>query len=769
MGLINWYNRRSEGLARPSNWTQSNFRDARRREAEPSTLVLLGLALIIFIVDFFWGFNAIDFNWYLEAGWRMWASFPISTVVAIVAVLTLASKENNAKTVFSRFFLYGVMLLILNLNGFRNFTGMIHLAIPYLMYWLWARGTTDEASANMTFGALWIIDYVGYGFFLTYTGNQLWSDAKLLSMLSNRLILHVWGLYAIFSSYKYDKDGISQILVILLVLSMVFYLTDNGTALTARMSNAPQLRNGWYEYATTGVKKGIEAGKQLISGFDEYKEAQLEYATGGYYKSEVEKNEEEPLGVYIENVQSAQDKYYQDEPIVIWADLRAKTLNDPISIKMNCSTGEDDDIKVGELKPDYYAGSPINFNITAEASESIQCRFGKANGLEPATHTINIEAEFNFETISYLKTYFMDIERIRALKRSNIDPLDEYGITDKSPTAKYTNGPIRIGMGTNTDLPIGLGTEYIQSPRLGITIENQWNGKIKNISNLIIQIPKSMELEYHEKEDVYCNGWFEPTDYSEIDEDLQDDGYKTYMITEEGRKTIKFPIETFESIRCLIEIDKANVEDVLGITPLATHYYRVYVTYNYYIESSVSVSIIDDPNKPTEMTSCTDQCNDRNGCICVNPKCQSYSRENEKGEKFTIPWKANCGGPITSTGSSTGSSLAPTDLSIKIVDKEGNEITTTTEKNGKTVPATYDRNVKLKLSGKNIHSCQYWNYGTTPPNVWELFEEEKSWELSEGYGTKKVYYQCKSVDENENEQLSPDNIFDEIEYAEAQT
>ena len=54
--------------------------------------------------------------------------------------------------------------------------------------------------------------------------------------------------------------------------------------------------------------------------------ARLEYATGDYYEGEVEENENEPLGVYLENIEKAETEFYEDEPVSIWVTLKARTL-----------------------------------------------------------------------------------------------------------------------------------------------------------------------------------------------------------------------------------------------------------------------------------------------------------------------------------------------------------------------------------------------------------------------------------------------------------
>ena len=87
-------------------------------------------------------------------------------------------------------------------------------------------------------------------------------------------------------------------------------------------------------------------------------------------------------------------------------------------------------------------------------------------------------------------------------------------------------------MGT-IDPPIGLSKDREGYSYLGVTVEKQWPGRIKNITGLTIQVPKNLQLELSdEAEKLYCR-----EDFQLIEEDRE--GYSIYTLTEHALKEIK--------------------------------------------------------------------------------------------------------------------------------------------------------------------------------------------------------------------------------------
>ncbi|MCX6707530.1 MAG: hypothetical protein NT001_05325, partial [Candidatus Woesearchaeota archaeon] len=258
--------------------------------------------------------------------------------------------------------------------------------------------------------------------------------------------------------------------------------------------------------------------------FSEGIQSQIQYATGDYYTANVDENQKEPIGVYLENIQAANDKFFEYETVTIWGVIRAKTMDPEKAITIsticyatkpkpevsNPSMSISDmsktnhlgiegvdftklDVVQGDADP---TGTDKSFNMVVSVMDEkdLNCEFAP-NALSEGSWTVYFSSTFNFDTYSYLKTYFMDQERMRAIRRQNKDPLDEYQIADKNPTAVYTQGPIMIGMQVTQPL-IGLDRQNKNELRLGITLENQWQGRLKKINDLVIKVPPSMSIAF---------------------------------------------------------------------------------------------------------------------------------------------------------------------------------------------------------------------------------------------------------------------------------
>ncbi|MBC8444063.1 hypothetical protein H8D83_00605 [Candidatus Woesearchaeota archaeon] len=152
------------------------------------------------------------------------------------------------------------------------------------------------------------------------------------------------------------------------------------------------------------------------------------------------------------------------------------------------------------------------------------------------------------------------------MRRADIDHFREYGITEKIPIPIYTNGPIKLGIDT-TSQPIGVSDEM--NPKVGFTVENTWEGEIKEITNIEISLPQGL----------YLNS--ENCDYSF--EDMGDNTFKLKEIEQIGE------IKEYRSFNCRTKLTDSN--SLLGDVPLSTKYFRVSTDYLFESETSKTISI----------------------------------------------------------------------------------------------------------------------------------------------------------------------------------
>ena len=338
----------------------------------------------------------------------------------------------------------------------------------------------------------------------------------------------------------------------------------------------------------------------------------MDYAITG----KVEENQFEPLGVRLEDVKAAEEKFWYSkdaaDPVVVYGTVTARTLDDPIDIQVGCYLkykGDPDYTYEIDVKPK----DPFSI-FTSEDSDFV-CSFQPCDLdeedciLKEGSNIVTTFADFNFETLAYLKTYFMDNERLRAMRREGIeDVLGEFKIKDKNPIAVYTFGPVEIGMETTTAL-IGVREDYgdnYPTPTLSISVQNRkgWQGEITSLNELVLFIPKNIILEEgprcefikYEESDCSnscdenakkCEGGFcdeKKKECQEICASLfQECNAYNLTITElrEGEQ-----LDEVEFFRC-----NFDPSGVLEKTPITTKYFRVKARYDYRIEEPVTVEI----------------------------------------------------------------------------------------------------------------------------------------------------------------------------------
>ena len=379
----------------------------------------------------------------------------------------------------------------------------------------------------------------------------------------------------------------------------------------------------------------------------------IDQAAGGdlYYAGKVENAQDEQLGVRIDNVQAADDEFHDSEKIVVYGLLKARTLDDGIKIKAGCYLGEKKDDEEITSYEDYmppYQGQvlPTNEYLIFDADEQfIDCILPPGNQLLNQlknSKKVTLTADFNFETMAYLKTYFMEEERLRGLLRQDIDPLSEFGIKEKNPISIFTNGPVKLAIGTKKPpFRIKMGehdaaTTESNVVRVGVTIDNNygWQGKIKKLNQLIIEVPDSMVLLegtcshyfgfyakaddtrkcqedyklYNSKPFIECaeksSSSFDKYDPGDIltaktNPDVEEcvkkvcekefDGYVGYELNTDLHSSSLENIEKHKTFSC-----KFNVEDpvtLLGSAPVTTKYFRARARYDYEVEKHTSIKV----------------------------------------------------------------------------------------------------------------------------------------------------------------------------------
>lgn len=501
---------------------------------------------------------------------------------------------------------------------------------------------------------LLIIDFFGYGF--------LWNSDHLFLRFIPPLTLFVIPYCYVKESNEVDGKKKATYPVMAFILLVTFFLIMTVNVAGLETNTLPFVAKQGATFS--------EFYSSFTGNLRELIEGRLDIATAGLYRGSVEKNRYESLGVYFGNIRAADPRFYTDEPITVWGTIRSKTYKDAVIINFSCYRWKDSKrIRADQIIPN------IMFPIFTLEEVDTQCTFlpkPKDDPLEtkPGPNIVIFSAEYNFATDAYLKAYFIDRERFRANAREGVDSLTQFGIKDKNPIAVFTNGPVEIGMGTIS--PITVSDGYAVKPSISITLTNRkeiqdkdkkiisrWDGKIKNITELVLLVPPGIELtsinpvnpdlnpckapkDSPARLNCPCSMPFEPYDIhkcytsctSKVLEPCNKACINSNPKDEPQRACIsecdtalnrcndecKFLFEPEESVKgqykgYALDVGSLDFRDlnkdidkhrsfvcrfdpspeVLDDTPITTRYFRVRARYNYVVENSVTVNVEQPP------------------------------------------------------------------------------------------------------------------------------------------------------------------------------
>jgi hypothetical protein len=382
---------------------------------------------------------------------------------------------------------------------------------------------------------------------------------------------------AIMLFYFESTRGIAFLLIVILILGAVAYATISSFGLISGIVGTDTTLGRVLAMPGKTMANTKLFFANFISGAKKAWERQVYTATGDYYTGKVDENAEEKLGVYLENVKQADPKLYEDQPVTVYATLVAKTLDKPINITVACKSGNNS----GKIYPKEI------FSVDVYEEQEIDCTFEQQK-LGTGSKIIEVAAMFDFKTMAYVKSYFMNQDTLRSLRRQEVDPLGQYGITDTEPTATYTNGPVMIGMSAGKP-PIGVDKQEDKLvTTLGITIDNNWEGKVKEIKRLFVIVPS--EFIVH---DVTGLGVFKKNckDLGESDKGCDDALYNIYQINPYAAGAKNKEFDTFKTYRILLESPASMYSRLLGGAPVSTKYFKVMVEYDYALETKMTVEI----------------------------------------------------------------------------------------------------------------------------------------------------------------------------------
>ncbi len=491
---------------------------------------------------------------------------------------------------------------------------------------------------------------------LIYQVNFLITNKFVYYYVANPQVTAPWFYFLVIKSggrtfiSKWVRILVIMYIVAILISTIATTLSfeDISTYITPQQTGAAgkliSHQYEWWKDVFTHFGQVVKQGKQYFIN-------RMNYATGDMYTGTVDENQYETLGVFLKNLKPSDPEFYVGDTVTVWALLEAKTLEDGLSINVSCYHGKknEDGSFPADHRGETYPYSGELPTIYDEESLDIDCRFpnSAAGTMNEGSNKVTVQADFHFETMAYQKAYFMNQDTLRSMQRQGLDPLDEYGIEDKEPVARYTNGPVKIGMSSGEQQPIGISSLDPTNPRLGITImsNDAWEGKIKELKELLVMVPDTMSLDtgfcpefkeidnyekscvanyeaYRSKQLMDCVTQAGLDKESDIDQNgkvigtaeeqeavtscmenyckQELEGYKVYNLTINDDNRLSYSnfgqdvsSRQYKTLSCRVKLDRP--EDILGNVPISTQYFRVKARYIYEIEESVNVNLKEPP------------------------------------------------------------------------------------------------------------------------------------------------------------------------------
>ena len=612
---------------------------AKKQVGAKSAFILIFPLMLVFI-DFILNKNGVELNsffGFLFSGGNivMLAVASIATSApywASVIIYWIFRRPKSRVEWIYPFALFMMAFFALSFGG-GNVWVLLHALFALFTFMYLLEGFNQDVpitNVHWIFLAMMFMDIFGLAT-ITKLIPDILSGVMMPDFLFNRLLFPLWFFF--YLAFVKDSTAKKTIQIGLVLLYLGLGLKN---VLLVNTAFAQTDLTAQKDEFTTGIVQSVTNWKNYAT---EWLTGRINYAVTG----KVEENQFEPLGVYLENVQSADQSYYMDEDAIVWGTVKARTLDDPINIKVGCFAERDKKkLPANDVDPEK------KFSVFTLEEQDFACTFngtkkGAASKLKEGTNTIKAFADFNFETLSYLKVYFIDKERQRAMTREGLDVFEEFSITDRTPVAIYTNGPAKIEMGTTNPL-VGVSDSYPAEPSLGIDIQNRegWQGRITKLKELVIFLPEGIDFDKQascnkeftqylpsnckkdsctdivQKECLeVCEGYLKPGETTnnafesckfECNENLgrcvkscdsffeegaqKYNGYSLNPKEFKGEKDFEKGIQ----LRCRFRPQPS----ILGNAPLTTKSFRVKARYDYQVEKSVSVNVQKDETSGTE-------------------------------------------------------------------------------------------------------------------------------------------------------------------------
>lgn len=337
------------------------------------------------------------------------------------------------------------------------------------------------------------------------------------------------------------------------------------------------------------IELGYNSVASLISG-------QIQSAIDPF-QGKVESGAKEKIGVYLEQVKLMGAVREGDE-IIVTGKLYAKSIDMPVDVEIDCIM-DPNSVLPGSRKRASEIYPKLQYKQINDVEETIECSWickkeekdeEKCKKVDVGAHDVLMRARVSdFTTSAYLKGYFMNEETMRELRIKGIEPLESMKVQDKNPIAVYTKGPVEVGMELSSKPIISISSSEQTSFFLELSLRNLWGGKITEVSDIYLIVPKEIEIEgFTGIEDKI------PMQTCDALPDEQKTGCNSqaesvYHLTQKELEGISFD-ETTNAVvyRAKMNIPNSEIQSFMGRQQFVQKYFKIITKYNFEVEKKTS-------------------------------------------------------------------------------------------------------------------------------------------------------------------------------------
>jgi hypothetical protein len=492
--------------------------------------------------------------------------FFLGFVVLIVVIILVQRSSKITKEEIPLIVVFSVLFLfIFTFGGQKTW---VHLFIPFIM--MLSRNDLESSEKLSTLILIYFLDFIVRGLFYSFVPmTELWST------LLNPVVTPFWILNALqycSSASPGIVKSISEFLLILYFIGLFLFIGYKFIVFNAADGSTAEARKAFFSVIKIG-------GQSLTNYWLKLRSAIMApFNTTLYDYGGRQEESQNPQGVFLKEIEKGDMLFFEQTPVLLWAVLEARTLEQPIeAVNVKCTTElEDETIKEGIVNE----GSTLfSFPVYSGVDRPLSCRF---DGLLEGNYDAKFIADFDFTTESRQLVYLMDrtryTEELIALKRqglstSPVDILSSIDITETNPKSIYTTGPVAVEIGTN-GVPWDIGDSNNILYRFGVKIKNEWTngGKLKSINAIRFIVPATF--------DFVVNSCSLPVDYNAVN---MADGTKAYETTSQ-LPDIKDEV----TINCLMRINKDSLDQKVEVT---RRYLKAEVDYTYEVSEKIDFDI----------------------------------------------------------------------------------------------------------------------------------------------------------------------------------